>query len=164
MIGKWHLGTDPQGFDYWKVLPGQGAYYNPAFKTPNGRDVIQGYCTDIVTDMAIDWLNDRASGDEPFMLMCQHKAPHRTWMPALRHLTLYDDVDIPEPPTLFDQAADNASPMRNHEMGIKRHLNLVSDCFGPKLPGWDRVKRSRDGSGIRNLEFPRKSGRSLSVL
>ncbi len=152
MVGKWHLGTTPQGFDYWKILPGQGAYYNPVFRSPQGREVIDGYCTDIVTDLAIDWLQEQVDNDQPFMLMCQHKAPHRTWMPALRHLTLYDDVHIPDPPTLFDDSEDNASPMRHHEMAIDGHLNLVSDCFGPELPNWTPTNKSRDLSGIRNLE------------
>ncbi|MEZ6125761.1 MAG: sulfatase [Planctomycetaceae bacterium] len=152
MIGKWHLGTDPQGFDFWKVLPGQGDYYNPAFLTPKGREVVQGYCTDIVTDMAIDWLKQNAGGDKPFMMMCQHKAPHRTWMPPLRYLHLYDDVEIPEPPTLFDAHTDNASPARYHEMGIDGHLNLVADCFGPEMEGWDPNSKSMDRSGLKNLE------------
>ena len=152
MLGKWHLGTDPQGFDHWKVLPGQGDYYNPAFKGPKGREVIEGYCTDIVTDMAIDWLKENAGGDKPFMLMCQHKAPHRTWMPPLRHLNLYDDVEIPEPATLFDDYADNASPARFHEMGIDGHLNLVADCFGPELANWNPTGKSMDRSGIRNKQ------------
>jgi arylsulfatase A-like enzyme len=151
MIGKWHLSSDPQGFDFWKVLPGQGDYYNPFFKTPKGREQVQGYCTDIVTDMALNWLKEQASGDKPFMLMCQHKAPHRCWMPPLRHLTLYDDVDIPEPPTLFDKWKDNASPARFQEMEIDRHLNLVGDCFGPAPPGFDINKVKTDRSGIRNL-------------
>ncbi|MCA8996604.1 MAG: sulfatase-like hydrolase/transferase, partial [Planctomycetaceae bacterium] len=110
IVGKWHLGTDPQGFDFWQVLPGQGDYYNPDFLTPNGRIREDGYCTDIVTDKAINWLKENATGEKPFMLMCQHKAPHRTWMPAIRHLNLYDDVEIPEPSTLFDTWEDNASP------------------------------------------------------
>ena len=153
MIGKWHLGTDPQGFDYWKVLPGQGAYYNPAFKTPEGREVIEGYCTDLVTDMALNWLKEGRDKDKPFMLMCQHKAPHRTWMPPLRYLELYDDVDIPEPPTLFDNWEDNASPARHQEMEIDGHLNIVFDCFGPPLHDWAPDKgKSVDRSGARNLE------------
>lgn len=152
MIGKWHLGTDPQGFDFWKVLPGQGDYYNPAFKSAEGREVVEGYCTDLVTDMAIDWMKNHADDDKPFLLMCQHKAPHRTWMPALRHLRLYDDVEIPEPSTLFDDWADNASPARHHEMGIDGHLNLVADCFGPELPNWNPTEKSYDRSGLRNLE------------
>lgn len=159
MIGKWHLGTDPQGFDFWKVLPGQGQYYNPIFKTPKGRETVEGYCTDIVTDVAINWLKDNASDDQPFMLMCQHKAPHRTWMPALRHLTLYDDLTIPEPTTLFDEYQDNASPARFHEMGIDGHLNLVADCFGPELPNWNPTGLSMDRSGLKNLERMTESQR-----
>lgn len=160
MLGKWHLGTDPQGFDYWKVLPGQGAYYNPAFKTQKGREVVQGYCTDIVTDMALEWMEKNSGGDEPFMLMCQHKAPHRTWMPPLRHLTLYDDIEIPEPATLFDQYEDNASPARHHEMGIDGHLNLVADCFGPELANWNPTGKSMDRSGLKNLKVMTPDQRS----
>lgn len=151
MIGKWHLGTDPQGFDFWKVLPGQGDYYNPAFKSPKGREVIEGYCTDLVTEMALEWLENGREKDKPFMLMCQHKAPHRTWMPPLRYLTLYDDVKIPEPATLFDNWDDNASPARHQEMEIDGHLNIVFDCFGPPLHGWDPDSgKSVDRSGFRN--------------
>ena len=124
MIGKWHLTSDPQGFDYWQVLPGQGDYYNPAFKTAEGRVEIEGYCTDIVTDLALQWLQEGRDEDKPFMLMCQHKAPHRCWMPPLRHLNLYDDVEIPEPETLFDTFDDNASPAPHQEMEIDRHMHL----------------------------------------
>ncbi|MCA9058441.1 MAG: sulfatase-like hydrolase/transferase, partial [Planctomycetaceae bacterium] len=152
MIGKWHLASNPQGFDYWKILPGQGEYYNPALLSASGREVINGYCTDIVTDLAIDWLKNR-DPSKPFMLMCQHKAPHRTWMPALRHLQLYQDVTIPEPPTLFDRWEDNASPARHQEMEIDGHLNLMYDCFGPK-PDWfdPEAGGSIDRSGFKNLE------------
>jgi len=153
MIGKWHLGTEPEGFDYWKVLPGQGDYYNPDFLAPDGKERIEGYCTDIVTDIAIDWLKNRGSGDKPFMLMCQHKAPHRTWMPPLRHLKLYDDRDIPEPPTLFDQWKENASPARYQEMEIDRHMNLVYDLFVSPGETWDPNRgQSVDRSGFRNLK------------
>ena len=150
MIGKWHLGTDPRGFDYWQVLPGQGDYYNPFFKTPKGRVKIEGYCTDIVTDLALDWLKEQRDSDKPFMLMCQHKAPHRTWMPPLRHLHLYDDVEVPEAPTLFDKWKDNASPARFQEMEIDRHLHLLCDCFGPEAEGFDVNKAKTDRSGYKN--------------
>ncbi len=153
MIGKWHLGTDPQGFDYWNVLPGQGDYYNPAFKSAKGRQVIEGYCTDLVTDMAINWMKEQQSLNKPFMLMCQHKAPHRTWMPPPRYYTLYDDIEIPEPATLFDTYEDNASPQRFQEMEIDRHLNIVFDCFGPPLHGWSPdAGESVDRSGFKNME------------
>ncbi|TWT55837.1 Arylsulfatase [Thalassoglobus neptunius] len=153
MIGKWHLGTDPQGFDFWKVLPGQGDYYNPVFISKDGRETVEGYCTDLVTDMALNWLENDRDKDKPFMLMCQHKAPHRTWMPPLRYLELYDDVDIPEPATLFDNWEDNASPARFQEMEIDGHLNIVFDCFGPPLHGWNPDEgKSTDRSGFRNLK------------
>ena len=158
MIGKWHLGTNPQGFDYWDVLPGQGRYYNPVLISPKGRRTVEGYCTDIVTDLALDWLKNRDDDDKPFMLMCQHKAPHRTWMPALRHLELYDDMDIPEPDTLFDNYADNASPAHIQELEIDRHMNIVYDLFVEPHEGWDPNKgKSMDKSGFRNKQVMTKS-------
>ncbi|MCA9176154.1 MAG: sulfatase [Planctomycetales bacterium] len=153
MIGKWHLKSDPQGFDHWQVLPGQGEYYNPDFLTPEGRQKTEGYCTDLVTDFAIDWLKAQSDSGQPFMLMCQHKAPHRTWMPALRHLHLYDDIEIPYPETLFDDAIDNARPARHQEMEIDRHMNLVYDLFVSPFPGWNPDEgKSLDRSGFKNLE------------
>jgi len=135
------------------VLPGQGDYYNPDFKTPHGRVRINGYCTDIVTDLALDWLKDGRDKDKPFMLMCQHKAPHRTWMPPLRHLTLYDDVEIPEAPTLFDRWQDNASPARYQEMEIDRHMDLVYDLFLSPGKNWDPNNAlATDKSGYRNMQ------------
>ena len=156
MIGKWHLTSDPQGFDHWQVLPGQGDYYNPAFKTAKGRVQIEGYCTDIVTDLALDWLKEGRAKDKPFMLMCQHKAPHRCWMPPLRHLNLYDDITIPEPETLFDTFDDNASPARHQEMEIDRHMHLGYDLFvSPHTEIYNQVNapepKATDKSGVRNM-------------
>ena len=112
IYGKSHLKGQPQGFDDWKVLPGQGLYYNPDMRTPEGLKRIEGHCTDVVTDLAVEWLKSGRESDKPFMLMVQHKAPHRNWMPALRHLDLYADIDLPEPNTLFDKWHDNAPPAR----------------------------------------------------
>ena len=94
MIGKWHLKSAPTGFDYWEVLSGQGEYYNPAFRTPEGTKQYDGYVSDIVTDRAIEWLEDGRAEGEPFLLMYQHKAPHRNWQPGPEHLTTYDDVEV----------------------------------------------------------------------
>jgi len=103
--------------------------------------------------MALDWLKEQNKTDAPFMLMCQHKAPHRTWMPPPRYYDLYDDVDIPEAPTLFDNWEDNANPIRHQEMGIDGHLNLVYDCFGPPIHNWDpNAGKSLDRSGFKNLQ------------
>jgi len=122
LIGKWHLKSDPTGFDHWDVLPGQGAYYNPDFISAQGKRRIEGYNTDIVTNLALDWLKTEQANDQPFMLMCQYKAPHRTWAPGPDHLTMYDDVTIPEPPTLFDNYSNRSSFLKENEMSIAGHL------------------------------------------
>ncbi|QGJ72270.1 Sulfatase [Planctomycetales bacterium 10988] len=152
IVGKWHLKSQPTGFDFWTVLPGQGSYYNPMMITPEGRKRFPGYCTDIVTDMAIDWLEEGRDPDKPFILMCQHKAPHRTWMPAPRHLTLYDDMTMPEPKTLFDDYADNASPARYQELEIDRHMGLVYDLKMTPAEDFDASKVPGDKSGFKNLD------------
>src|SRR5690606_15302662 len=88
LIGKWHLKTDPKGFDYWCVLPGQGAYHDPVMIEMGARKKLPGYTTDIVTDKSIAWLSQRPA-DKPFLLLCHHKAPHRNWQPAERHAQLF---------------------------------------------------------------------------
>lgn len=143
VIGKWHLETDPTGFDEWAVLPGQGNYYNPDFITAKGRESIEGYCTDIITDKALKWLKEDRDQAKPFMLCYWHKAPHREWSPGLSELKLYDDVTIPEPPTLFDDYEGRASPAREHEMGIDKHMTLHSDL---KMPV---VGEDNPGSGAK---------------
>ena len=110
-------------------MPGQGEYYNPMMIGPDGRQRYEGYCTDVVTQFALDWMEQGRDKDKPFLLMCQHKAPHRNWMPPTRYLTLYDDVEIPEPETLFDTYADNAPGARHQEMEIDRHMHMVFDLF-----------------------------------
>ena len=138
IYGKSHLKGKPQGYDDWAVLPGQGLYYNPDMIFPDGRKRIDGYCTDVVTDLAVDWLKNKRQKNKPFMLMVQHKAPHRNWMPALRHLDLYDDVEIPEPPTLFDKWEDNAPAARLQELEIDRHMDLNYDLFLDLTPQFNQ--------------------------
>ena len=127
LIGKWHLRSDPTGFDHWQVLQGQGHYYNPVLIDKDGKKQYTGYATDITTDLALDWLDKEHDPDKPFMLMCQHKAPHRTWAPGPDHLTLYDDVTIPEPPSLFDDYRDRNSQAKHSEMEIGRHMMMEYD-------------------------------------
>ncbi len=122
MIGKWHLQSDPTGFDYWNILPGQGDYYNPVMIEMGERKKYTGYVTDIITDHCIDWLKGR-DRQRPFCLMYHHKAPHRNWQPGPKHLTMYDDVKIAEPDTLFDDHATKSAAARQQEMTIERHLN-----------------------------------------
>jgi arylsulfatase A-like enzyme/lysophospholipase L1-like esterase len=143
MIGKWHLGTNPTGFDYWEILPGQGSYYNPDFIQMDGsRKRYQGYCTDQITDLAINWMEEQKNSDKPFLLMCQHKAPHRNWSPHPRHFGKYPMGTIPEPDSLFDDYAGRSALLKENEMTLKDHFhwghdskfhgdNLFTQHFGP---------------------------------
>jgi arylsulfatase A-like enzyme len=127
VIGKWHLKSDPVGFDQWEVLIGQGPYYNPPMKSPRGRTLITGYTTEIITRKGIETLREfaKAKGKDgkPFALLIQHKAPHRRWDPSPDNLRLYDNVEIPEPPTLFDDYAGRSPASSMQEMTIARHLD-----------------------------------------
>lgn len=121
IVGKWHLKSTPTGFDHYEVLKGQGQYYNPLLKT-NGKEVKHtGYTTDIITYQTLKWLKER-NPKKPFLLMSQHKAPHGRWEPALRHLGLYDDKDLPEPDSLFDNYEGRGKAARGHKMGIADHM------------------------------------------
>lgn len=131
IFGKWHLGHgpghDPTGFDEWIVLPDQGEYHDPVFLTPGGEWQVDGYVTDIITDLAIGWLEQRDPG-RPFALMVHHKAPHRTWEPDAAHQDMYAAVVIPEPPTLFDDYDTRSQAAREalcHMMDLdQRDLKL----------------------------------------
>ena len=121
IIGKWHLGhgpgADPAGFDVWRILPGQGHYDNPVMLEPGGRIVERsGYVTDLITDDCIEFIHEHR--DRPFALFCHHKAPHRTWIPAPRHFTLYDDTEIPEPETFWDDHEGRAEVIK----AVKMHM------------------------------------------
>ena len=152
IYGKSHLKGHPQGYDSWAVLPGQGLYYNPDMITPEGQVTIEGYCTDIVTDMAVEFLKEGRDESKPFMLMVQHKAPHRNWMPALRHLNLYDDIELPEPSTLFDDYRDNAPAARYQELEIDRHMHINYDLFLDLTPDFPDLPIRTDKSAWRNLQ------------
>lgn len=128
VIGKWHLATTPQGFDYYDVLKGQGPYYNPPMLTANekGEPVSHphtGYTTDIITDKTLDWLKGQRDPDRPFMVMCQHKAPHRNWMPGPKYLNWLDDQHIPEPDTFLDDYSGRTQAASKQTMTIRKHLN-----------------------------------------
>ena len=117
MFGKWHLGSDPTGFDRWMVLPGQGLYFDPAFLTPTGRVVIPGYATDVITDLCIDFLKQRPA-DKPFFLMYHHKAPHRPWEPDAKHKAMFANRKIPEPATLRDDYATRSDALRENQQRV----------------------------------------------
>jgi len=132
LIGKWHLKSEPTGFDFWSILPGQGSYYNPDF-TEMGRTYRQtGYATTIITDKAIEWLQQRDTA-KPFCLLVHHKAPHRNWMPDTMDLDLYDGAVFPVPDNFFDTyEGRQASALQ--EMGISKDMRMSYDL---KITGAD---------------------------
>lgn len=126
VVGKWHLKSLPQGFDFWQVLPGQGHYYNPDFYTATDTLRVVGYVTDIITDLALDWL-DTIDRSKPFLLMYQHKAPHREWLPAEEFLDIYHQIAFPEPANMFDSYENMGTAAREAEMLISEHMAVTSD-------------------------------------
>ena len=128
MFGKLHFGNKPKGFDQFKILPDQGNYYNPDFITKNeGNIKVNGYVTDIITDMTLDWLKKERSSEKPFMLMYLHKAPHRSWLMAERHLDEMTRKTYPEPKTLFDDYAGRTSSAKEAEMNILTSMGWAGD-------------------------------------
>jgi arylsulfatase A-like enzyme len=125
MIGKWHMGDgpghDPQHFDYWDVLIEQGEYVDPQFLSPAGLRTIPGYATDIITDLALDWI--AGLDDGPYCVLIYHKAPHRPWIPSPRHQDLFSDP-IPLPLSFDDDYATRTSSARRAAMRIAEHLTL----------------------------------------
>ena len=132
IVGKWHLKSEPTGFDYYNILPGQGHYYNPDFIENGERKRIPGYVTDLTTDFAIKWLEGR-NQDKPFCLLVHHKAPHRNWMPAPEYLIKYDDVQFPLPKTFFDDYSTRGSSAKEQELSIEKDMQMAYDVKVPQL-------------------------------
>jgi arylsulfatase A-like enzyme len=143
IFGKWHLGTDPTGFDTWHVLPGQGAYYNPAMIRNGERVKHEGYTTDLITDFTVEWLQNHDK-TQPFLLMMQHKAPHRNWQPALRHLGHDDDRRYPEPDTLFDDYRGRGKAEREQDMTIEKTMNASDLKLNPPRQLTERQRKAWD--------------------
>jgi arylsulfatase A-like enzyme len=127
MIGKWHLGSNPTGFNYWDMLPGQGNYYNPDFIKKDGRYTEQGYVTEIITKKSLAWLKTAKQDGKPFMLMMHHKAPHREWQPGPNELSLYKNITFPEPATLFDDYANRGTAEKTQDMTISKTMRIEED-------------------------------------
>lgn len=122
MVGKWHLGSDPVGFDHWEILPGQGDYHDPLFYKAQGEKTYAGrYVTDVITDLAIDFIRGRPK-DKPFFLMCHHKAPHREWNPDEKHRRHFAGRTIPEPETLWDDYATRSDALRENRQRVADDL------------------------------------------
>ena len=155
IFGKLHFGNNPKGFDQFKILPGQGSYYNPDFVTKDeGKIRVEGYTTDIITDFTLDWLKEEREPGKPFFLAFWHKAPHREWLPPERHYKEYMQKTFPEPETLFDDYEGRGSAAKEAEMNLLTHMNWAGDSkiypevmdeLGiPETSNWD--KRAFEGT------------------
>ncbi len=146
MIGKWHLGSDPTGFDYWNILPGQGVYNNPTLYDKDGSRVYKGYATDIIADLTIDAMKNRPK-DKPFFIMSHHKAPHREWTPDEKHRKQFEGKHIPEPANLHDDYAGRTDALHEQQQSVfrdltRRDLKLVppSELTGAERTRWLATK------------------------
>ena len=155
MFGKLHFGNNPKGFDQFKILPGQGAYYNPDFITKNeGKIRVNGYTTDIITELTLDWLEEERDPNKPFLLMYLHKAPHREWLPAPRHFKEFTKKTFVEPETLFDNYEGRGTAAKTAEMNLLAHMNWAGDSkiypevmdeLGiPETANWDKKAFERE--------------------
>lgn len=138
LFGKWHLGhgptANPAGFDYWRVLPGQGHYHNPVFLDSEGQVIERaGYVTDLITDDCLNYL-DQTDPNRPWALFCHHKAPHRTWEPDKKHFEMYDDVEIPFPDTFRDDLVGRAEVVQAVRMRMM-DLDPITDLKAVVPPG-----------------------------
>jgi len=146
LIGKWHLGSEPTGFDYYTTLPNQGRYYAPRFiekgNWPNAKEE-DGYVTDIITDKTIDWLDNRDT-EKPFFLMCHQKAPHRSWRPDEKHWKLFKDKHIPEPGDLLDRRVGKSDAVRSTQMEMETHMHPDdTDAYPPEGLAGDELTKWR---------------------
>lgn len=164
IVGKWHLGeggvSSPTGFDYWNVLPGQGDYHNPKMLKMGSEVQYEGYVTDVVTDLSLEWLSKR-DVERPFMLMCHHKAPHRSWEPAERHKRLYEDVQIPQPPTFNDTYENRSNAAKEAEMRILGDMSYLDlKLVPPNCSMWTIIPIPEDLNGF--TLTPQETGEPVS--
>ncbi len=178
VVGKWHLASTPQGYDYYDVLKGQGPYYNPPMITAgeNGEPVTRqhtGYTTEIITDKLLAWMKEQRDPERPFMVMYQHKAPHRNWMPAPKYLNWLDDVTLPEPETMYDDYSGRTQSAGRQTMTMRQHLNprdlklqghgtmtpeqiqVWDAAYGPKNEAFEKAKPNMTEKEILQWKYQR---------
>ncbi len=158
MIGKIHLDGKMQGFDHWEVLPGQGDYYQPSFVSEKGIYTEEGYVTDIITDKALKWLESERDKSKPFMVMIHHKAAHRSWMPAQRHVGMYENTFIPEPDSLFDDYANRGVAAHEATMTIRDEMKLESDLKLYTPESWEKFEAEKKKMIAAGKPFPPAGG------
>ncbi|MCH2207724.1 MAG: sulfatase [Lentisphaerales bacterium] len=157
IFGKWHLKSSPTGFDEWMVYPGQGSYYNPDYRTPNGMKRLEGYSIELTTDLSIDFMKKAQKENKSFMLMCQYKAPHGHWNPGPNYLDLFKDKTFKEPSTLFDNFEGRNSNAPKHKMGLhhmhESHLKIPVE----KSKEWGRMTAEQKAAFKKGYEAQNKA-------
>ncbi len=165
VIGKWHLASNPTGFDHWETLPGQGDYYNPAFLTQEGKVTEHGYVTEIITKKALDWIG--RPRNKPFFLLVGHKAPHRNWAPGPRQMNLFNDKIFPEPPTLRTNFESLTTAAKTVRMRLDRDIRPAEDLLVDYLPPrMDEVQKAvwRKAMAPQDAEYKKRLQESGDLL
>ena len=157
IFGKWHLHTDPEGFDRWAIIPGQGDYYNPQFIEQDGRTVTYpGYLTNIITDRSIDWIENERDPSKPFCLLIHHKAVHRNWLADTCDLDLYEDKTFDLPANFYDDYAGREAAKQqemaissNHDMDLAYDNKILLPGLNTRLrAGYEHMLSRMDSAQI----------------
>lgn len=135
VVGKWHMGCDPKGFDYYHIYNDQGQYYNPQYRgtDTDGKYIVEeGYSTDLTTDHALSFIEHR-DASKPFCLLLHHKAPHRNWLANTKYFGMYDNVTFPLPETFYDDYETRGSAVRTQKMSVTKDMRWEQDFKVPEM-------------------------------
>lgn len=135
VVGKWHMGCDPKGFDYYHIYNDQGQYYNPQYRgtDTDGKYIVEeGYSTDLTTDHALSFIEHRDT-NKPFCLLLHHKAPHRNWLANTKYFGMYDNVTFPMPETFYDDYETRGSAVRTQKMSVTKDMRWEQDFKVPEM-------------------------------
>lgn len=135
VVGKWHMGCDPKGFDYYHIYNDQGQYYNPQYRgtDTDGKYIVEeGYSTDLTTDHALSFIEHRDT-NKPFCLLLHHKAPHRNWLANTKYFGMYDNVTFPLPETFYDDYETRGSAVRTQKMSVTKDMRWEQDFKVPEM-------------------------------
>lgn len=135
VVGKWHMGCDPKGFDYYHIYNDQGQYYNPQYRgtDTDGKYIVEeGYSTDLTTDHALSFIEHRDT-NKPFCLLLHHKAPHRNWLANTKYFGMYDNVTFPMPETFYDDYETRGSAIRTQKMSVTKDMRWEQDFKVPEM-------------------------------